>query len=315
LCFRRIRYLSSMAKQESVDTKFVAAAMKRVMSLVKKLPKDLRLPEAGIRAAALGGRPAVRSKSKAAKGAPVVYGGDLFISGSLDIGCIFIVLGDLEVEGVIEALCDEATLIVGGSIKARGVNCTDNIYAAGSIAADVVFVETCGKLGADKGTVAELVILEDADVKPFGKLTAKDKVVLTYPKPAGFERLKTLLAPKAFGFVSGQENLYDYSNLFGALRRGKPWRSSSSSSSAAAAKRRSPSAASKRGAARYFELVDGSSKKFWEITLDGKSFTTRYGRLGTAGQATKKSYASPDLAKAEAEKLLREKTKKGYVEK
>lgn len=67
--------------------------------------------------------------------------------------------------------------------------------------------------------------------------------------------------------------------------------------------------------ARYFELVDGKSSKFWEIQLDGASFTTRYGKIGTAGQRTLKEYASAALAQKEYEKLVAEKTKKGYVEK
>jgi DNA ligase-1 len=67
--------------------------------------------------------------------------------------------------------------------------------------------------------------------------------------------------------------------------------------------------------ARYFEFVEGSSSKFWEIRVDGTSFFTRYGKIGTEGQVTQKDYDSEDKAKAEAAKLVAEKTKKGYVEK
>jgi predicted DNA-binding WGR domain protein len=66
--------------------------------------------------------------------------------------------------------------------------------------------------------------------------------------------------------------------------------------------------------ARYFEFVEGSSSKFWEINLDGTSFTTRYGKIGTDGQQSMKEYDSPAQAKKEYEKLIAEKTKKGYVE-
>ena len=286
------------------------------MPLVKKLPKHLQLPEAGIRRAALGGSPVTRTKGKTLEGAPIVLGGDLVVSGSLDIGCVLVVLGDLEVEGVIEATLDDATLVVGGSIKARGINCTDYVYAGGAITAEVVFVELEGKLRAEKGVAAELVVLEDSSVKPAAKISAKEKVVLTYPKPTGIERLKRLLAPKAFGFVGGDEALYDYTNLFGALRRGKPWRADGAApaSTAKRAKATGGKRAAGRGGARYFELVDGSSRKFWEITVENKRFTTRYGRIGTAGQTTTKSFRSPDEAKAEADKLLLEKARKGYVE-
>ncbi|MBX3234483.1 MAG: WGR domain-containing protein [Labilithrix sp.] len=66
--------------------------------------------------------------------------------------------------------------------------------------------------------------------------------------------------------------------------------------------------------ARYFEFVDGSSSKFWEIRLDGASFTTRYGKIGTDGQSTTKTFDSPAKAQKEYDKLVTEKTKKGYEE-
>ena len=86
---------------------------------------------------------------------------------------------------------------------------------------------------------------------------------------------------------------------------------------APAAKPAAASGTSKSGepGARYFELVEGTSSKFWEIQLDGASFTTRYGKIGTAGQQSLKEYASEALARKDYEKLVAEKTKKGYVEK
>lgn len=65
--------------------------------------------------------------------------------------------------------------------------------------------------------------------------------------------------------------------------------------------------------ARYFELIDASSSKFWEITLQGAAFITRYGKIGSAGQKTIKEFASEAVAKSEHDKLVSEKTKKGYV--
>jgi len=69
------------------------------------------------------------------------------------------------------------------------------------------------------------------------------------------------------------------------------------------------------GKSRHFEFVEGSSSKFWEITLDGSSFTTRFGRIGTSGQESLKEWDSADKAKKEYDKLVAEKVKKGYVEK
>jgi predicted DNA-binding WGR domain protein len=89
------------------------------------------------------------------------------------------------------------------------------------------------------------------------------------------------------------------------------------SAAAPAAKPAAASGASKSGeeGARYFEFVDGASSKFWEIKLEGTSFTTRYGKIGTDGQQSLKEYDSDAKAKAEHDKLVAEKVKKGYVEK
>ncbi len=67
------------------------------------------------------------------------------------------------------------------------------------------------------------------------------------------------------------------------------------------------------GPVRHFEFIGGSSRKFWEISVTGNSFTVRFGRIGTAGQTQTKTF--PDQAKArhEAERLVAEKLKKGYV--
>jgi len=65
---------------------------------------------------------------------------------------------------------------------------------------------------------------------------------------------------------------------------------------------------------RRFEFVGGSSQKFWEISVSGSSFTVRFGRIGTAGQSQTKTFADEARAKHEAENLIAEKVKKGYVE-
>lgn len=65
---------------------------------------------------------------------------------------------------------------------------------------------------------------------------------------------------------------------------------------------------------RRFEYVGGSSAKFWEVRVDGKEVTVRFGRLGTAGQQQSKTLPDEARATAHAEKLIREKTAKGYRE-
>ncbi|HET7503617.1 MAG TPA: WGR domain-containing protein [Kofleriaceae bacterium] len=84
----------------------------------------------------------------------------------------------------------------------------------------------------------------------------------------------------------------------------------------AAAPAATPPASSTPGTpgARYFELVEGTSSKFWEIRIDDTSVITRYGKIGTAGQTTEKELDSKVDAFKEHDKLIAEKVKKGYVE-
>ncbi len=65
---------------------------------------------------------------------------------------------------------------------------------------------------------------------------------------------------------------------------------------------------------RTFQYSDARSHKFWSIDVQGTSFTVTYGKVGTAGQVQTKSFASPEKAQAEADKLIKEKLKKGYAE-
>lgn len=68
------------------------------------------------------------------------------------------------------------------------------------------------------------------------------------------------------------------------------------------------------GGKRYFEFTDGASNKFWEVSISGCDLTTRWGKTGTAGQAKTKTFADAARAQAEADRLIADKTGKGYVE-
>ena len=65
---------------------------------------------------------------------------------------------------------------------------------------------------------------------------------------------------------------------------------------------------------RRFEFVDSTSNKFWEAEVEGKTLNVTFGKIGTKGQNKPKDFATPEKAKAEMEKLIKEKTGKGYVE-
>ncbi len=65
---------------------------------------------------------------------------------------------------------------------------------------------------------------------------------------------------------------------------------------------------------RTFSYSDAKSHKFWNVDVKGTDFTVTYGKIGTAGQTAVKSFATAEKCQAEADKLVREKTGKGYVE-
>lgn len=65
---------------------------------------------------------------------------------------------------------------------------------------------------------------------------------------------------------------------------------------------------------RRFESVEGTSSKFWEVSLEGSSVTVRFGRIGTQGQSRTKDFADDASARKEHDKLVKEKTGKGYGE-
>jgi predicted DNA-binding WGR domain protein len=65
---------------------------------------------------------------------------------------------------------------------------------------------------------------------------------------------------------------------------------------------------------RRFELVEGTSSKFWEVAVAGSDVTVRFGRIGTNGQSKTKSFTSAAAAQTEHDTLVKEKTGKGYRE-
>jgi len=65
---------------------------------------------------------------------------------------------------------------------------------------------------------------------------------------------------------------------------------------------------------RYFEFVEGTSNKFWEVSQSENSTTTRWGRIGSNGQSKTKTYTDPQTAADAMAKLITEKTDEGYVE-
>lgn len=67
-------------------------------------------------------------------------------------------------------------------------------------------------------------------------------------------------------------------------------------------------------AKREFEYQDAKSAKFWHIDVKGKKHTVTFGSLGTKGASKTKTFDSPKDARKDVDRLIKAKTKKGYVE-
>jgi predicted DNA-binding WGR domain protein len=92
----------------------------------------------------------------------------------------------------------------------------------------------------------------------------------------------------------------------------QPWQASGLTQTSPPLSVRGPSSV------RCFEYVDPAqnSYKFWQIVMppNGLGFQTRYGRIGTSGQARDKTFSTAAQAQDAYANIIREKLRKGYVE-
>ncbi len=65
---------------------------------------------------------------------------------------------------------------------------------------------------------------------------------------------------------------------------------------------------------KHLEYSDNKSHKFWSIEVTKNTFTVTYGKIGTNGQSKTKEFESEEKVATEAEKLVKQKLKKGYIE-
>ena len=73
-----------------------------------------------------------------------------------------------------------------------------------------------------------------------------------------------------------------------------------------------PKAVAKQGNLIFLVNTEGSSNKFYELIVEGKKVTIRYGKIGTSGASTPKTFSTDAEAQKFADKTANEKRKKGY---
>lgn len=65
---------------------------------------------------------------------------------------------------------------------------------------------------------------------------------------------------------------------------------------------------------RSFTYKDEKSDKFWTVHLIEETLTVIFGKSNTAGRTSVKDFPTVEEARKEVEKLVKEKTRKGYLE-
>lgn len=201
-------------------------AFARVKPALGRLPRALRRPLAEWKEAADGPAKTVTKKELRISWGHTVLAGGLTVTGSLDFRGALVVLGELEVGRAIELSSGTDALVVGGSVKAKGVFCRNHVDVQGALKTEVLFVESTGMARAEGGITADLIILEDPTSKIVGAYKAKRCIVLDYPDPKPLAQLRKVLGKNAFSEVdwTGCDGVFDCSKLIGAIRKGKPWR-------------------------------------------------------------------------------------------
>jgi predicted DNA-binding WGR domain protein len=76
----------------------------------------------------------------------------------------------------------------------------------------------------------------------------------------------------------------------------------------------STTSAPSTSATRRFKFVGGNSAKFWQVTVAGTKVFVRFGRLGTEGRLQSKEFSSAAAASGHAQRLIAQKSAKGYRE-
>ncbi|MDP1814214.1 MAG: WGR domain-containing protein [Leadbetterella sp.] len=65
---------------------------------------------------------------------------------------------------------------------------------------------------------------------------------------------------------------------------------------------------------KFFRFTDEKSDKYWEVVCYDVNLTIFFGKMGSAGRVEEKTFETQEKCLQEFEKLIKSKTKKGYVE-
>jgi DNA ligase 1 len=172
--------------------------------------------------------------------------------------------------------------------------------------------------GRHKGRLGALLV-ELADGTPFGVGTGFSDAERDHPPPIGsiicfrYQELTEAGVPRFPSYVGLRDDVpFEPTPLAATPPTPAPAAAPIPTPAPAAPIPTPAASATPASGKRYFECVEGTSSKFWEVWVSGADLTTRWGRLGTPGQTRTKTFASASAAQAEADKLVASKVDGGY---
>jgi len=152
-----------------------------------------------------------------------LHRGPLHVKGDLEFSRSLVILGDLVVDGVLADGYEHMSLLVTGSVRARGIHCRHRLWSGGRIEAEVIVVKRDAGVHAAEGIHAELVLVTDDEVKLEGveaKTFIDGETMVMHPEKA-LAKLRKLLGRECF--KDDDDESFDAKPLFARLRAGKPW--------------------------------------------------------------------------------------------
>ncbi len=166
--------------------------------------------------------------------------------------------------------------------------------------------------GRHKGRLGALLV-ELADGTKFSVGTGFSDAGRESPPPVGtiitfrYQELSDAGVPRFPSFIGVRDDVAW--NSTGAKKSKGP---SIAKDTPTAVTKSVPSSSPATSTPQRFELVEGASSKFWEVSRDHCEVTVRYGRIGTNGQVKVKTLADESKAQAYVADLVEEKLGKGY---
>lgn len=164
------------------------------------------------------------------------FHGDVHIKGNLNFDMRIYITGNLVVDGVIQDTEEWSPLLVGGNIKAGGIEMGSQIFCAGKISTPLVCIDGTGELLVGEKLEAKLLTEEGYDHHINGRLNVQHHINFAEEEKQPLQELEKIIIPeiiiklkkeskktaKELGDTEEDNTFYfDKSILFDYIRKGE----------------------------------------------------------------------------------------------